>query len=63
MNDMNDTPHESLLRDLIDVGTGKIAHLNMGLCPGIVEGHDTRDDECPACKVLMQATEAATPKP
>lgn len=55
---------QSLIGDLVDVGTGKITHLNMGLCPDTVEGHDTRDHECPACKILVRAEAAreATPK-
>lgn len=61
---MNEKQAEPLIRDLIDVGTGKIAHLNMGLCPDVVEGHDTRDHDCPACKILVRAEAArgATPK-
>ena len=61
---MDEKQTESLIVDLVDVGTGKIAHLNMGLCPDVVEGHDTRDHECPACKILVRAEAAreATPK-
>ena len=60
---MDEKQTESLIVDLVDVGTGKIAHLNMGLCPDVVEGHDTRDDDCPACKILMRAAVAMATAP
>lgn len=52
----------ALLRDLRDVGTGRIAHVYAGSCPNVFEeGVETeRDradpaDECSACAVLMRA--------
>lgn len=44
-----------VVQDLIDVGSGKITHSYNGLCPDDVEGFDTRDDECPACRILIAA--------
>ena len=38
-------------RELIKVGTHEIDHLFNGACPD-VGGHDYRDPDCPACKVL-----------
>ncbi len=52
------SPLVSLLRDLRDVGSGKIAHVYMGWCPNVVEGYATRHPECDACKVLLRADEA-----
>lgn len=50
-----DSRTQQLMRALIDVGSGKIAHENNGSCPDAVEGFDTRNDECPACRVLIAA--------
>lgn len=44
-----------LLGQLRDVGAGAIAHLYRGSCPDPVEGPSVRDDECPACRVLIAA--------
>ncbi len=30
-----------------------IVHINSGLCPDILEGHDSRDPECIVCQALM----------
>ena len=49
------TELERLLLDLIAVGTGAVPHRYEGLCPDDVDGHDQRDPECPACRVLMRA--------
>lgn len=48
-----------LLQSLIDVGSRKIGHAEAGLCPDRVEGCDARDDECPACQVLTEASRIA----
>jgi len=48
-----------LIQDLVDVGSGKLAHLYRGRCPDGVEGHGTRDRGCPACKVLIAGAKAA----
>ena len=45
----------ALVRDLIRVGTGELAHLYAGVCPDAVAGRDSRDAQCPACRVLMEA--------
>lgn len=41
--------------ELTQVGVGRLAHTYMGLCPDLHEGHDVRDDECPACQALVRA--------
>ncbi|WP_082807130.1 hypothetical protein [Collimonas pratensis] len=55
----NGAPPSSPQQQLIDVGTGKIAHIYGGECPDELEGRDTRDPECPACQVLTRAAMAA----
>lgn len=55
----NSAPPSSPQQQLIDVGTGKIAHIYGGECPDELEGRDTRDSECPACQVLTCAAQAA----
>ena len=40
---------------VFSVATGQIAHVNYGSCPDIVEGALVRDDDCPACQLLMAA--------
>lgn len=47
--------HRRLVRDLIDVGTGKIPHKFMGQCPDSVDGHNQRDKLCRACRILIRA--------
>ena len=37
---------------LLDVALGRVKHTYNGLCPDGIEGWDTRDPECPACRVL-----------
>lgn len=44
--------------ELYAVSTGQIPHIYQGMCPDAVEGASSRDDECPACKILMKADEA-----
>ena len=44
-----------LFTKLKDVATGAIKHDYMGLCPDSIEGHDSRDPKCPACRVLIEA--------
>lgn len=46
-----------LIAQLIEVATAKIPHVYNGMCPDAVEGHDVRDTECPACKVLLAAAQ------
>jgi hypothetical protein len=46
---------QRLVRDLIDVGTGKIPHKFMGQCPDAVDGHGQRDKTCRACRILIRA--------
>ena len=41
---------------------GRVTHINNGLCPDIIEGHDTRDPECPVCQALLE-NHAALPAP
>jgi len=40
---------------LYAVATGQLSHANMGSCPDILEGAMVRDDECPACQLLLAA--------
>ena len=47
------TVSERLLRTLVGHATGEIKHLNNGLCPDDLEGHDTRDPDCVVCRVLL----------
>lgn len=54
---MLDDRTASLIRALIDVGTRKVVHVDNGSCPDQIEGRSTRDDECPACRVLSAAQE------
>lgn len=46
-------PTDLILR-LFDVVTCKIQHLYNGQCPDAVEGPNVRDDDCPACKVMIE---------
>ena len=43
------------IKKLIAVATGEIDHTNNGLCPDRIEGFDSRDPGCPACKILTKA--------
>jgi hypothetical protein len=45
----------ALVRDLIRIGTGELEHVYAGVCPDAVAGRDSRDEHCPACRVLMEA--------
>nr|WP_285311284.1 hypothetical protein [Stenotrophomonas maltophilia] len=40
-------------RALIAHAEGRVSHANNGLCPDQVEGHQTRDPECPVCQALL----------
>ncbi|KVV07377.1 hypothetical protein WK77_16445 [Burkholderia ubonensis] len=58
MTDCEDIMSEGntlLIKQLRDIGTNAIAHLYRGSCPDQIEGSDVRDDECPACRVLIEA--------
>jgi Lar family restriction alleviation protein len=50
----------ALVRDLFRVGTGELAHVYAGTCPDAVAGWDSRDEHCPACRVLMEAERSAS---
>jgi hypothetical protein len=50
----------ALVRDLIRVATGALAHVYAGTCPDAVAGRDSRDEHCPACRVLMEAERSAS---
>ena len=50
---------ENLIRQLIDVATGATGHLNNGMCPDFITGSDSRDEDCPACQVLIEADRIA----
>ncbi|HFQ7582826.1 TPA: hypothetical protein ACHS1O_004226 [Pseudomonas aeruginosa] len=47
------TVSERLLRTLVGHATGEIKHLNNGLYPDDLEGHDTRDPDCAVCRALL----------
>lgn len=49
-----------LIQQLVDLGCGKLQHINLGLCPDAIEGHETRDEECPACRALVAGQALAT---
>lgn len=40
---------------LIAYAEGRIQHLNRGSCPDSIEGHDSRDPECPVCAALTRS--------
>ena len=44
-----------MYKKLIAVATGEIKHTGNGLCPDPIEGFDSRDPVCPACKILIEA--------
>ena len=44
----------SIFERLIDIGTGKIKHLNAGKCPSDDDREQT-DYHCPACRILVVA--------
>lgn len=46
---------KKLIAELIAVATGEIEHAGNGLCPDRIEGFDSRDPDCPACKILIEA--------
>lgn len=55
------TEQRELTMRLLDVAIALQGHLYAGLCP---EGpEDTRDPECPACQVLVQAQQAMEVRP
>jgi len=38
---------------------GRIQHANRGLCPDSIEGHGSRDPDCPVCQALERAAPGA----
>ena len=48
-----------VIRDLIAVATGQVEHVYHGRCPDKIEGHATRDHECPACRAITAAEQLA----
>lgn len=53
---------DDIAADLVRVATGEVPHLYQGACPDAVEGHDSRDPLCPACRLLI-AAELEQPPP
>jgi len=47
------------LRATIKVASNETRHVYMGLCPEELEGFDSRDEECDACKILIKAKQLA----
>lgn len=43
---------ETTVKALRMVATNEMPHLYNGLCPDAIEGHDSRDPDCPACKAI-----------
>lgn len=50
------------IKKLIAVATGEIAHTNNGLCPDMGDGYDSRDPDCLACRIIIEA-EREAPNP
>lgn len=48
-------PAEPVNARLLDVSTGKLEHINAGLCPDSINGPDSRDPACPACRAIAKA--------
>lgn len=48
--------NRGLLVALHSLGEGRLRHVYGGMCPDGLEGHETRDPECPACQVLISVT-------
>jgi hypothetical protein len=46
--------------ELLKVATNETRHVYMGLCPDELEGHNSRDPDCPACQAIANA-EANSP--
>lgn len=55
--------HAAEVKRLLDVATGRVRHDFLGLCPDSIEGPDSRDPQCPACKVLLLAALAQQETP
>lgn len=53
---------EALLMDAVGVTSGLIAHEYNGNCPDAVNGHDKRDEACPACQVILRIEAAMAAK-
>ncbi len=48
------TVSESALDTLRKAASGEVMHLNNGLCPDDIEGHEARDPDCPVCRALIE---------
>jgi len=48
-------PPEPVNARLLDVATGKTPHLYEGRCPDSINGPDSRDPACPACRAIAEA--------
>ncbi|PTZ99577.1 hypothetical protein DB380_10550 [Pseudomonas aeruginosa] len=47
------TVSESAFDTLRKAASGEVKHLNNGLCPDCLEGHEARDPDCPVCRALL----------
>ncbi|HHM9413759.1 TPA: hypothetical protein ACRMRY_003877 [Pseudomonas aeruginosa] len=47
------TVSKSALDTLRKAASGEVKHLNNGLCPDDIEGHEARDPDCPVCRALL----------
>ncbi|MBF4628914.1 TetR/AcrR family transcriptional regulator [Curtobacterium flaccumfaciens] len=50
--------YRRIAESLLAVATGRQEHEYLGLCPDGVEGPDSRDPDCKACQVLVEAEQA-----
>lgn len=48
------TVSESALDTLRKAASGEVKHLNNGLCPDDIDGHEARDPDCPVCRALIE---------
>lgn len=46
-------PAQDIAARLAKVADGSIPHIFNGMCPDAIEGHDSRDPDCPACQLLI----------
>ena len=45
--------HIQAIRTLQAHAEGRVMHAGMGMCPDVLEGHESRDSECPVCQALV----------
>ena len=45
--------HKLAQQTLVAHAEGRVLHAGMGMCPDQLEGHESRDSECPVCQALV----------